>query len=113
MQEEGRAGKALRQGVSHVERACTFNQCEYLISDQIPDEVQSNVDVKRELVVHLVVGDRDARCIVLPNDCWSPLLVPKSSKHCSEVHHFLPAHASQCHSVLALRLPGHWGTVHT
>lgn len=122
MQEEGRAGKALRQGVSHVECACTFDQREYLISDQIPDEVPSNVDVTRELSVHLVVGDRDAHSIVLPNDRRSPLLVPKSSKHRTEGHHLLPAHAgsdvlrlrgAQRHAVLSLRLPGHWGTVHT
>eukprot|EP00961_Rhodomonas_salina_P161341 2172020-Rhodomonas_salina.1 len=84
MQEEGRAGKALRQGVSHVECACAFDQREYLIPDQIPDEVPLNVDVTRELSVHLVVGDCVSRSVVLPNDSRSPLLVPKSSKHHTE-----------------------------
>eukprot|EP00961_Rhodomonas_salina_P303218 3941141-Rhodomonas_salina.1 len=94
MQEEGRAGKAFRQRVSHIECTSTLHQREHCVPHQVPDEVPTDIDVSRELAVHLVVGDRDAGRVVLPDDSWGLLLIPKSSKHRSEVHHLLAAHAS-------------------
>eukprot|EP00961_Rhodomonas_salina_P227570 3076653-Rhodomonas_salina.1 len=84
MQEEGLARKAFRQCISHIECARALHQREHRVPHQVPDEVPTNVDVPRELAVHLVVGYRDAGRVVLPDDGRCMLLIAKSSKHRSE-----------------------------
>eukprot|EP00961_Rhodomonas_salina_P278114 3757673-Rhodomonas_salina.1 len=79
MEEKGRAGKALRQCVSDVERPSTLDQREHSVPDQVPHEIVPDVDVLREFAIHWVVGDGYASCIVLPHNRGFPLFVPKSS----------------------------------
>eukprot|EP00961_Rhodomonas_salina_P244354 3302258-Rhodomonas_salina.1 len=80
-----------------------------------------NVDVSRQFAIHWVVRDLDASCIVLPHDRGAHLLVPKSSKHRSEVDDLLSCHAgcnvlgfsrAKRHTILTLGLPRHWRVVH-
>eukprot|EP00961_Rhodomonas_salina_P105252 1417614-Rhodomonas_salina.2 len=84
MQEEGRAGKAFRQCVSHIECASALHQREHSVQHQVQDEVQTDIYVPSELAVHLVVGNHDTGRVILPDNSGGLLLVAKSLKHHSK-----------------------------
>eukprot|EP00961_Rhodomonas_salina_P216851 2929541-Rhodomonas_salina.1 len=70
VEKERRARQALGQCVSYVERASTLDQRQHCVAHQIQHEVAPDVDVMRELPVHQVVHNLDARHVVLPDNRW-------------------------------------------
>eukprot|EP00961_Rhodomonas_salina_P004098 56709-Rhodomonas_salina.2 len=84
MQQEWRAGKALGERVRDIERPCTLHQGQDIVTHEVANEIPAYVDVTRELSVHGVVRDGNARRVVLPHDRGLRLLVSKSSQHCTE-----------------------------
>eukprot|EP00961_Rhodomonas_salina_P277623 3751687-Rhodomonas_salina.3 len=72
------AGKAFGESVRDVQCPGTFYQSQDSVTHEVANKVQAHVNVTRELAVHRIVRDRDARRVVLPHDGGLRLLVTKA-----------------------------------